>query len=96
MKVKNGEITDEFSTLVNLCIHIPYVAICVIGIVDDMVKDSPTIEEALKDFIAFVGNSVLMGHNIKWFDLPFIQRDCKFFRSRRESSGMLALRKSEK
>lgn len=75
LKVKNGEIIDEFSTLVNPCMHIPYVASCVNGIVDDMVKDAPEIEEALKDFIAFVGNSVLMGHNIKRFDLPFIQRD---------------------
>ena len=73
LKVKGGEIIDEFSTLVNPCMHIPYVASCVNGIVDDMVKDAPEIEEALKDFIAFVGNSVLMGHNIKRFDLPFIQ-----------------------
>ena len=75
LKVKNREVIDEFSTLVNPCMHIPYVASCVNGIVDDMVKDAPKIEEALKSFIAFVGNCVLMGHNIKRFDLPFIQRD---------------------
>ena len=38
LKVKDGEIVDEFSTLVNPCMHIPYVASCVNGIVDDMVK----------------------------------------------------------
>ena len=75
LKVEDGEIIDEFSTLVNPCIHIPFDASSVNGIVDDMVKDAPKIEEALKDFIAFVGNNVLMGHNIKRFDLPFIQRD---------------------
>lgn len=75
LKVKDGEIIDEFSTLVNPCMHIPYEASCVNGIVDDMVKDAPKIEEALKDFIAFVGNNVLMGQNIKRFDLRFIQRD---------------------
>ena len=75
LKVKDGEIVDEFSTLVNPCVHIPYEASCVNGIVDDMVKDAPKIEEALKDFIAFVGDNVLMGQNIKRFDLRFIQRD---------------------
>lgn len=75
LKVKDGEIIDEFSTLINPGMHIPFEASCVNGIVDDMVKDSPKIEEALKGFVAFVGNSVLMGHNIKRFDLPFIQRD---------------------
>ena len=75
LKVENGEIIDEFSTLVNPCMHIPYEASCVNGIVDDMVKDAPKIEEALKDFIAFAGNNVLMGQNIKRFDLRFIQRD---------------------
>lgn len=80
LKVEDGEIIDEFSTLVNPCIHIPFDASSVNGIVDDMVKDAPKIEEALKNFISFVGNKVLMGHNIKRFDLKFIQRDAiRFF-----------------
>jgi len=80
LKVKGGEIVDEYSTLVNPCMHIPYEASCVNGIVDDMVKDAPKIEEALKGFIAFIGNDVLVGQNIKRFDLKFIQRDAvRFF-----------------
>ena len=80
LKVKGGEIVDEYSTLVNPGIHIPYEASCVNGIVDDMVKDAPIIEEALKGFIAFIGNEVLVGQNIKRFDLKFIQRDAvRFF-----------------
>ena len=80
LKVKDGEIVEEYSTLVNPCIHIPFVASSVNGITDDMVKDAPKIEEALKDFFVFVGNNVLMGQNIKRFDLRFIQRDAvRFF-----------------
>ena len=80
LKVKGGEIVDEYSTLVNPCMHIPYEASCVNGIVDDMVKDAPKIEEALKGFIAFIGNDVLVGQNIERFDLKFIQRDAvRFF-----------------
>ena len=80
LKVRGGEIVDEYSTLVNPGMHIPYEASCVNGIVDDMVKDAPNIVDALKGFIAFIGNEVLVGQNIKRFDLKFIQRDAvRFF-----------------
>lgn len=75
LKVADGTVIDEFSTLVNPEIHIPYSASSVNGITDAMVKDAPVMETALKDFMAFAGNSVLAGHNIKYFDLKFIQRD---------------------
>lgn len=75
LKVIGGEVVDEFSTLVNPCMHIPYMASSVNGITDDMVQDSPKIDEALKAFAAFIGDSILVGHNIRNFDLRFIQRD---------------------
>ena len=75
LKITCGEITDEFSTLVNPGIHIPYQASSINGITDEMVKDAPDMEHALKDFISFIGNSILVGHNIKRFDMGFIQRD---------------------
>ena len=77
LKVSGGEIVDEFSTLVNPMMHIPYWASSINGITDDMVKDAPVMETALKDFITFIGNSVLVGQNIKRFDLMFIQRDAE-------------------
>ena len=39
LKVIDGEVVDEFSTLVNPCMHIPYMASSVNGITDDMVQD---------------------------------------------------------
>lgn len=80
VKVTEGEIVDKFSTLVNPGIHIPYFASSVNGITDDMVKDAPDVEQALREFITFVGDSILAGHNIRDFDLKFIQRDAvRFF-----------------
>ena len=75
LKISGGDITDEFSTLVNPGIHIPYQASSINGITDEMVKEAPDMEHALKDFISFIGDSILVGHNIKRFDLGFIQRD---------------------
>ena len=82
VKVKNGTVVDEFSTLVNPGIPIPHRASEVNGITDDMVADSPSFKEALADFVDFIGDAVLVGHNIHTFDMKFIQRDAqKYFGS---------------
>ena len=83
IKVENGVAVDEFSTLVNPQKHIPDLVSSIHGITDEMVKDAPVMRDALKDFIDFIGDYVLVGHNIKRFDLGFIQRDAeRYFGSR--------------
>ena len=77
IKVEKGNPTDEFSTLVNPGITIPYYATAVNGITDNMVSGAPNFEEALKDFIDFIGDFVLVGHNIACFDMKYIYRDCR-------------------
>ena len=79
VKVLDGEVVDEFSTLVNPCMHIPFYASDVNGITDDMVADAPTFDKALEDFLAFAGDHVLVGHNIHTFDMKFIWRDAERF-----------------
>ena len=77
VKVKNGKVVEEFSELVNPKRPIPYAASMVNNITDDMVKDAPTFDVVLKEFIEFVGDNVLVGHNIHSFDMKFLYRDCK-------------------
>ena len=80
VKVVGGVPTDEFTTLVNPGMHIPVQASAVNGITDDMVADAPAFDYALKAFMEFVGDMVLVGHNIHSFDMKFICRDSeKFF-----------------
>ena len=76
VKVIDGKVAEEFSTLVNPGCPISYSASQVNGITDDMVADSPDFESVLPDFLAFVGDLPLVGHNIHSFDLRFIYRDC--------------------
>lgn len=51
VKVKNGKVVEEFSGLVNPKRPIPYAASMVNNITDDMVKDAPTFDVVLKEFI---------------------------------------------
>lgn len=75
VKVIAGKVVEEFSTLVNPLRRIPDYASDVNGITDAMVKDAPTFDVALKDFLDFAGDMVLVGHNIHTFDMKFICRD---------------------
>ncbi len=72
LKVRGGEVIDTFSTLVNPDRPIPYGATRVNGITDDMVADAPYLKDVLGDFLTFIGDYVLVGHNIQSFDLNFI------------------------
>ena len=79
VKVRDGRIVDEYSTLVNPGMHIPSAASYVNGITDEMVKDSPSFSKVLPEFLDFAGDEVLVGHNIQSFDLKFIYRDAEAF-----------------
>lgn len=72
VKVQNGKVTEEFTSLVNPGRHIPKGASAVNGITDHMVKSAPEFSIVLKEFLDFAGNMVLVGHNIHTFDMKFI------------------------
>lgn len=77
IKVKDGEVVDEFSTLVNPGRPIPEGASKVNGITDEMVAESPGFEEVFEQFLEFIGEEVLVGHNIAGFDMKFLYRYAK-------------------
>lgn len=79
LKVTEQTITADFTSLVNPGCHIPYEASRVNGITDDMVRDARPFEKVLPDFLDFIGDAVLVGHNICSFDLKFIRRDAQSF-----------------
>jgi len=80
VKVRNGEVVDEFSTLVNPGMPMPLDAMLINNITDSMLRDAPSIKKVLPAFFRFVGSDILVGHNIHAFDMPFIRRDCeKYF-----------------
>lgn len=71
IRIRNEHIVDKFQSLVNPNVKIPKSAIKVHGITDDMVVTAPQIQQVLPEFIRFIGDDMLLGHNIT-FDLRFI------------------------
>lgn len=74
IRVRNNEIVDSFSELVNPHMHIKKGASSVNRITDDMVVGCPEFSSIEKTFMEFIGDDVLVGHNIN-FDLDFIGRE---------------------
>ena len=72
IKVKNGEVIDEFSCFVNPEKPIPQRVVEVTNITDDMVKDAETIDKVMPKILEFVGDSVLVAHNAD-FDIGFLK-----------------------
>lgn len=76
VRVKNGKISEKYSTFVNPERKIPERITELTSITDDMVKDAPVIEKVLPDFLKFIGDNALVAHNAG-FDHGFIRQKAK-------------------
>lgn len=72
LRFRDDKLTDKFSTLVNPEMHIPNKITQLTNITDEMVENAPVIKDILPDFIDFIGDDVLIGHNIEAFDYKII------------------------
>jgi DNA polymerase III epsilon subunit family exonuclease len=73
-RVRNGEVTDEFQTLINPEIPIPRFITHLTGISDGMVADAPLFADIAYDFLEFIGDSILVAHN-SGFDMRFLNHE---------------------
>ena len=76
MKLKDGEVIDEFSCFVNPEKHIPERVSEVTNITDDMVKDAETIDKVFPKILEFIEGSVIVAHNAG-FDVGFLKQNAK-------------------
>ena len=77
VKVVNGVVVEKFDELCNPGRKIVPRIARLTHITDDMVADKPSVDEIIKQFKAFVGDDILIGHNIKGCDIPHISRAAK-------------------
>ncbi|MBR2987295.1 MAG: PHP domain-containing protein [Clostridia bacterium] len=85
VKIKNGEVLESFNTFVDPEGHIPEEITELTGITDEMVAGAPSQEEAVRQFLAFAGDRLLIAHNAA-FDTGFIRAACERYGIPFESS----------
>lgn len=73
VRVREGEPVETFSTFVNPAKSLPARIVELTGIQDTDVAGAPYIDDILDAFLAFVGDDVLLGHNIL-FDYSFVKK----------------------
>jgi ATP-dependent DNA helicase DinG len=73
VKFNGRRVEDEFSTLINPGKHIPDFITGLTGIDDKMVRDAPRLRDMAPELTAFVGDSPILGHNVK-FDIGFLRK----------------------
>jgi DNA polymerase-3 subunit alpha (Gram-positive type) len=76
VKVTGKSLKEVFSTLIKPKYPITPEITRLTGIDDEMVKDAPAADTALRKFCAFADNTILIAHNVP-FDIPFLQHHAK-------------------
>ncbi|OGX61630.1 MAG: ATP-dependent DNA helicase DinG, partial [Paenibacillus sp. RIFOXYA1_FULL_44_5] len=71
--VKNGEITEVFSSLVNPEMEIPSFITRLTGITDEMVAAAPSIEQIAEKIAPYLQDTIIVAHNAQ-FDIKFLQK----------------------
>lgn len=74
VKVVDGKVVERFDTLVKTARKISKEVTEITGITTEMVANAPLMEEVLQKFMDFIGDDILLGHNVMKFDSKFLLR----------------------
>lgn len=74
VKVRDNEIVDKFSELVKTSRRISAEVTELTGITQSDVENCRSISEVLPDFLDFIEDEVLVGHNISRFDIRLLRQ----------------------
>ena len=72
LKVRDNKVVEEFSTLLKSSKGVISFISGLTGITNSMLNNAPIIEDVLPEFLAFIGNDIILGHNVN-FDMRFIK-----------------------
>ena len=72
--VKNLEIVDSYQTFINPGTSVPYYITNLTGITNNDVHNAPFFEDITSEVVDFIGNSVLVAHNMP-FDYSFLKNE---------------------
>ena len=74
VKVRDGDVVDQFQQLVNPQQSVPGRITEMTGITTGMVFEAPPIEKVLPEYLEFLGEALLVAHNLS-FDESFLNAE---------------------
>lgn len=75
VRVRGSQVTEAFHTLVNPGGHIPADVSAIHGVTDAAVRDAPKAAAALRDFLAFCGDDILISYNSDRLFAPMLIKE---------------------
>ncbi len=80
VKVQSSQVIDTFQSLCDPGFPIPPQIESITGITTEMVRFAPNPRSVLPDFLDFIGDDFIVGHNVN-FDVRFIAASADYFRN---------------
>lgn len=75
IRYRDGKAVAQFQELVNPGYKVPPFISDMTGISDDMLQEARRLKEVLPEFLDFIGDDIVLGHNVH-FDVNFIYDAC--------------------
>lgn len=72
LKIRNNKVVEEFSSLLKSSKGVSSFISNLTGITEKMLINAPVIEDILPQFLNFIENDIILGHNVN-FDMRFIK-----------------------
>jgi DNA polymerase-3 subunit epsilon len=76
VRIVNGEIADQFQSLMNSGSRVPQEIERLTGITNAMLRTAPPTEQVMQQLLQFVGTAPLVAHNAR-FDEAFFAAECR-------------------
>lgn len=77
VRVRNSEIVDKYSTLIKPSAKVSSVITAITGITNEMLENTPKIEDKIQEYLDFIGDDIILGHNIASFDSTILYDLCE-------------------
>ncbi len=76
VRVRQGKVREQYSSLIQPGRLISSRIASLTGITNKMLIDAPSMEEILPKALAFIGDDIIVGHNVN-FDIGFMRAACQ-------------------
>jgi len=88
VRVEHLELTERFETLANPGVRLQPAVSALTGLRDEQLRRAPPVAAAVRRFLAFAGDGVLVAHNAR-FDMAFLDNETRRLTGRRVAATVV-------